>query len=137
MPDVQEVADALTDTITAATGLRCFPFLPSDVNPPACVLLLGAADRTAFRLGSGALPFEAHVYVSTTSDRSAGKHLYEYVSWTGTRSMWNALEQKKDLGLSGCDAAVLRYRPVGLEEIAVYGYLGGIFDILVTTTAGA
>lgn len=137
MPDVQEVADALADTITAATGLRCFPFLPSDVNPPACVLVLGPAERSAFKLGSAFLTFEAHVYVSTISDRAAGKHLYEYASWTGPRSMWTALEDTPDLGLSDCNAAVLRYRPVGLEEVAVYGYLGGIFDITVATTAGA
>lgn len=135
MPDVQDVADALGSTITAATGLRCYPFLPSDVNPPACVLVLGPAERSAFKLGSAFLTFEAHVYVSTTSDRAAGKHLYEYASWTGSRSMW--FLDNHDLGLANVAASTLRYRPVGLEEVAIYGYLGGIFDITVATTAGA
>lgn len=134
MATIQAVADALSTTIGNATGLRVFPYVPDNVNPPMLMLVLGQIEREAMNMGTMSVPFDAYVLTQRVSDRAGQSSLYEYASFTGAKSVWKAVNDTRALGLTGTDAAVLRYRPLGVEEVAAIGYFGGAFEILVLTS---
>lgn len=138
MATIGAVAEALARTISNATGLRTVDHVPDDLNPPTLFLgMSGDVERGAFQRGQMELTFEAVIFVSRAVDR-AGQHLlYEYASFAGSRSVWKAVDDLPGLGLDDTNAAVLRYRPLGLEELAAYGYFGGVFEILVLSSGSA
>jgi hypothetical protein len=133
MSSIQDIAEGLAATIGDATGLRNFPYVPDNVNPPVMVLVLGTIERGAMSRGQMQIPFEAWVLTQRVSDRAGQQSLYEYASFTSPKSVWKAVDDTKSLGLPDTDAAVLRYRPLGMEEVAAIGYFGGAFEILVLT----
>ena len=136
MSTLQQVLDGLSTTIASATGLRCFSYVPEDVNPPALVVSLGEIERGAFRMGQMEIRVEAGLLVTKASDRAGQKQENTFAGWGAVQSVWNAVDDTPGLGLADTNAAVLRYRPFGIEEVAGYGYFGGVFEILILT-AGA
>lgn len=136
MSTVQQVMDGLSSTINSATGLRCYSYVPDDLNPPALFLSLGEIERGAFKMGQMELRIDAALFVSRASDRAGQKSENTFAAWGTAPSVWNAVDDTPGLGLADTNAAVLRYRPFGIEEIAAYGYFGGVFEILCLT-AGA
>lgn len=134
MATIGEVADGLAQTISTATGLRTVDYIPEDINPPVLFLALASSiERGAFQRGQMELMFDAVIFTSRAVDRVGQKLLYEYASFSGDLSVWKAVDDDNDLGLTGTNAAVLRYRPLGIDEIAGYGYFGGAFEIMVLT----
>ena len=136
MSSIREVADGIASVIAEGTGLRTFGYVPEDINPPLVFLALGPIERGAFSMGQMEFTVEAALFTSKASDRAGQQSAYEFASWDNVKSVWDAMNANKSLGLSDTDCAVLRYRPLGVEEIAGYGYFGGVFEILVLT-AGA
>lgn len=134
MATIGAVAEALAETIGTATGLRTVDHIPSTINPPALFVALGTNERGAMARGQQELAFEVVVFTSRTVDRVGQSALYEYASFGGQLSVWKAVDDTPTLGLTDTNAAVLRYRPIGVEEIAAYGYFGGVFEVLVLTT---
>lgn len=120
-------------------GLRSVETVPDDVNPPACFVVIGDMDRTAFRLGSMSLPFELVVLTSSAVGRVAQQQLYDYANPDpdDSGSVWAAFETNPSHGLDGVDVKILRYRPLGIDEVAAYNYYGGAFGGVITLTAGA
>lgn len=136
MSTLQEVLDGLATTISNATELRCFSYVPEDVNPPALVLSLGELERGAFCMGQIEIRVNAGLLVTRSSDRAGQQQENTFAGWGTVQSVWNAVDDNPGLGLTDTNAAVLRYRPFGIEETAGYGYFGGVFEILILT-AGA
>jgi hypothetical protein len=134
MASVQEVLDALATQINTATGLRAYGYVPDDASPPFIFMSLGLIDRGAFRMGQMEFQIDAALFVSKASDRVGQQSAFSFASWGTVPSVWNAIDDTPGLGLSGTNAAVLRYRPLGIEEIAGYGYFGGVFEIQASTT---
>lgn len=128
--NLAEVADALAETIKNATGLRAYAYIPANIQTPACIVSVGRIERSTMVMGSMDMPFELVVLVDRADDRAGQLKLYEYVSFDGPKSVWQAFESADPLGL-GCDAKVTGYRPLGIEEVAAYGYFGGAFDVIV------
>lgn len=134
MATVGAIAEALADTFDEITGLRPYSYVPESINPPAVILSLGEIERQSMGRGTMSVPFDATILVSRSSDRVGQGSLYEYASFTGTKSVWNSIDANHALGLSdGTRATVLRYRPLAIEEIAAYGYFGGSFALMITT----
>lgn len=131
-----QVAAGLKDKLNDITGLRAYDYVPEDINPPCAVVVLGEIERGAFSRGMMEVRFDVAVFVARGSDRAGQAALNEYAdpSSSVSDSIWNKLDSNKSLGLSGVDAAVLRYRPFGIDEVAAYGYFGGVFEILVLVT---
>lgn len=128
--NLKEVADAIAVAVKNGTGLRSYGYIPADVQSAACIVSVKQIDRQTMVMGSFAMPFELVVLVPRADDRAGQFNLYEYVSFTGPKSVWQVFEGADPLGL-GCDAKVLGYRPLGIEEVAAYGYFGGAFDLIV------
>jgi len=136
---LQEVLDGLATTIASATGLRAFSYVPEDLNPPALVISLGPMERGAFHMGQLDINVNAALLVSKASDRAGQKQENTFANWGTAQSVWKALDDTPGLGLAAAktDAKVLRYVPFGIEEVAAYGYFGGIFEIAIVTAGAA
>lgn len=136
--DIKDIAKGIADTVKAATQLRVEHFVVPDLSPPYGVVVVGELARGSFRQSDGGInvdaTFELHVYTQSVSAKAGQVALYDYASFNGTKSIWKAIDDTKSLGLTGVDAAVVRYRPLGIEEISAFGYFGGMFDILVTAS---
>lgn len=133
MADLVSIADGIAETIEQATGLRALGYVPEDVNPPMMFVVPPEVDRSTFARGQMELRLEVVVFTSRAVDRVGQQAILEYASFTGPKSVWKAVDDRKDLGLTGTDAAVLRFRPLGIEEVAAYGYFGGAFELLIIT----
>ncbi|HMI48898.1 MAG TPA: hypothetical protein VK481_09535 [Gemmatimonadaceae bacterium] len=133
MATVAEIASGIADVAENVIGLRAFDYVPDSINPPAAILILGEITEETFGYGSMEVPFDLVVLVSRTTARVGQGSLYEYASHTGDKSLWLAIANNKSLGLAGVNARIVRYRPLGIEEIAAYGYFGGAFEMIVTT----
>ena len=137
MADVGAIATALKSTVETATGLRGWDYVPDDFQPPAFFVAPGEITRSSFEtataMGEMTIPFDLVVLMPRGSDRAGQSKLFDYVSFNTATSVWKAVKATPSLGLSETNAAVLRYRPLGIEEIAAYGYIGGSFEILVLT----
>jgi hypothetical protein len=133
---VAQVVAGLKDKINDITGLRAFEYVPEDLNPPCAVVVLGPIERGAFSRGMMELTVEVAIFVTRGSDRAGQASLNAFAdpSASVSTSVWAKIDADKTLGITGVDAAVLRYRPFGIDEVAAYGYYGGVFELLVLVT---
>lgn len=134
MSSVLEVAEGLRDTITQATGLRGFAYIPDSINPPALAVTVASMDVGTFTLGQMDIMLEAAVFVSKASDRVGQLAVYEYLSPSGDKSIWRAVYNAPTLGLADTSATVKGMRSFRIEEVAAYGYYGVVFDVFVLTS---
>jgi len=136
MATIGECAEALAAQIAAATGLRAVDYVPEDLDPPAVFI---AFDRLRIRTmssGSVDLFLDVVVFTSRASDRVGQHTLYEYLSLEPPKSIIAAIMADTTLGLEGvsCSPASDDIRALGFEEVAAYGYYGGIVPVLITTS---
>jgi hypothetical protein len=135
MSTLAQVADALEDKLNDITGLRVYDYVPAAVNVPCVILSVGEIERQTMGRASMMFTFDAAVLLSRGSERVAQQSLYTYASFSGASSIWKQIDDNHTLGLSDVEAKVMRYRPLGIEEIAAYGYVGGVFEIIIVTGA--
>lgn len=105
------------------------------INPPAAIVGVPPipAYRAAFQRGTVYLTgWPITVFTSAQIDRIGQRRLAEYASWTGDKSVPLALEADPTLGGLVDDLAVDSFRPLGLEEVGVLGYFGGLFSVDIT-----
>lgn len=131
-----QVANGFVDKLDNITGLRAYAYVPEDINPPCVVVRPASIERGAMARGVMEINYELALFVSRASDRAAQANLHTYADPSGSvsNSVWAKLDADKTLGVTGVDAAVLRFRPFGWDEVAGYAYDGGIFDVLVLVT---
>lgn len=135
MATIGQVADALATTISLATGTKAIDHVPANLDPPAIFVVLEQVEVTAFGRGTVEMRFNVVVFVSKTVDRVGQHKLYEYLSPSGARSIVKAVYDTPTLGLSEVNASAVSEpaRALGVEEIAAYGYFGGLVPVLVVT----
>lgn len=131
-----QVAAGFVDKLNDITGLRAYAYVPEDINPPCVVVRPQSIERGAFSRGVMEVRYDLGLFVSRASDRAGQVSLHEYADPSGSvsNSIWAKIDSDKTLGVSGVDAAVLRFSPFGWEDVAGYPYDGGIFEVLVLVT---
>jgi hypothetical protein len=136
MATIGECATALASQIATATGLRTTDHVPDDLNPPALFVAFDRLRIVTMSAGAVDLYLDCIVFTSRASDRSGQKALYEYLSLQPPKSIIAAILADTTLGLSGvsCSPASDEIRALGIEEVAGYGYFGGVVPVLITTT---
>lgn len=136
---LNDLAEAIAVRTKQVPELRAYAFVPNDIQPPAAFVVFGTIERQAMVMGVMEIAFELVVFVSTADDRSGQKLLHQFANpdRADSGSVWAAFETNKDLGLTGTDVTLLRYRPLGTDEIAAYGYIGGAFEGIALITKGA
>ena len=135
MATIGEVAEALAETVAFPTRLEVTDYVPGDFNVPALFVSLNRLKVVTMGLGSVDMWFDCVVFTSRTVDLVGQRELYEYLSVTGTKSIVKAIFDKSTLGLEGVSASPIsdESRALGIEEVAAYGYFGGIVPVLVAT----
>ncbi|HUS42881.1 MAG TPA: hypothetical protein VMY16_09460 [Ilumatobacteraceae bacterium] len=84
MTTIAEVRDALSDAITAGTGLRCLAYLQDTIPAPCGHLRRTEFDpRMVLGRASATYPFTLRVYVGRTAEVAAQKALDELAEPTG------------------------------------------------------
>lgn len=133
---IAQVAAGLKTQLDAIPGLRAYDYVPEDLNPPCAAVILGDIERGAFSRGTMEVRLEVAVFVSRAADQTGQKFLYKLADPSASvdESIWAKIDADKTLGIPGVDAAILRYRPFGVEEVAAYGYYGGTFELLIMVT---
>ncbi len=138
------MAVSLTDLAKAIAEraervIRTDYFVPDTINEPACFVNLGTIERQAMVMGVMEIDFELVVLTSKADARTGQLRLYELANpdRDDQGSLWWAFETNTGLGLAGTDVKLLRFRPLGIEEVAAYGYFGGAFEGVALITKGA
>lgn len=133
MSTLEQVADAIRDTLAAVDGLSVFDAPPESLHPPAAVVMPPDIDyRQSF--GSGGVGrAEIEVLVLTAPAGSftdaAFRLLWPYMDASGTKSIFALIEADQTLGGIVEAATVKTFRMMSSEEVAGIGYVGGTFTI--------
>lgn len=133
-PTIPQLMDALAAAL-GAIGLRASATSPGVVNPPAAIVGVPPIPDYRATFGRGRVlitGWPITVLTSSQVDRVGQRSLADYASWTGALSVPLALEADKTLGGLIDDLAVQSFRPLGLDEVGVIGYFGGLFSVDMT-----
>lgn len=138
MATIGECAIALAEQIGTATGLRTTDYVPEDLDPPFLFVAFDRLRIVTMSAGSVDLFLDCVVFTSRASDRVGQRALYEYLSLQAPKSVVAAIMADTTLGLAGvsCSPASDDIRSLGVDEVAAYGYFGGVVPVLITTSGG-
>lgn len=149
MSSINEVIDALSATITAATGWKCTQNW-DNLNPP-CVLVYpdsigdGGTYYQAMARGVVTIPVIANVLVGSTNNVGQARSLYDAISPFGAKSIPQAIHLNPTLGTNADEqngagsmsAVVVRVDEIGPvfdEATRTVRFIGAKVRINVQTT---
>jgi hypothetical protein len=125
---------AIEAALGAIDGLRVAGYVADQINPPQAIV--GVPPIPAYRqtFGRGIFRMEptVTVLVSAALDRVGQLALAEYADVTGGKSIPAAIEADMTLGGIVASCTVTSFRPLGLKDVGVIGFYGGVFSLLVT-----
>lgn len=134
-PTIEQIMLGVETRLKTITGLRAEEYVPDSINPPCAIVGVPPVEYHAtFGNGHMKLPCTVTVLVSAALDRQGQLKLAGYVNPTGATSIKAAIEGDSTLGGVVSDCKVMSFRPLGIEEVGVVGYYGGVFDLLIVAT---
>jgi hypothetical protein len=131
-PTIEQIMDGLEARLATISGLRVSDVSPGQINPPCAVIGVPPITEYHATFGSGRMTLNdltITVLVSATLDRVGQKSLASYANPAGATSIKAAVEADKTLGGVVDDCVVMSFRPLGIEEVGVIGYFGGVFQL--------
>lgn len=132
-----DIVAALKTTLEQIDGLHVDDFVPGTANFPAAFVVPPEIDyQRAMRHGYIALELEVVVLVASSVARQQ-KDLFDYLDWSGTKSIVAIVDADKTLGLTGINAVAMSSRPLAAEEIASYQAWGAAVRFLIGSTTNA
>jgi hypothetical protein len=137
MTTVLEIMQAIETRLDTIDGLRVSDTIPDQINPPQAIV--GVPPIPDYRRtfgGTGQLMIEPTVtiLVSAALDRVGQEKLASYVDKTGASSVFAVIEADKTLGIAGVECLVKSFQPLGLQDVGLIGYYGGIFQLTCIAT---
>lgn len=125
-------------TITSPR-LRVSDTVPDQIDPAATggYAIVGVPPlnyRESMGRGRYMLRPTITVLTSQAVSRIGQETLAAFANPTGNASVITAIEADKTLGGIVEDTVVDDFRPLGIEEVGVIGYYGGLFSLRVITT---
>lgn len=115
-------------------GLRVAAYIADQINPPQAIVGVPPIPnyRETFGRGVWSLAPTVTVLVSATLDRPGQLALAGYADVSGDHSIPAALEADLTLNSEVCACTVQSFRPLGLEQVGLLKYYGGVFTLAVT-----
>lgn len=115
------------------SGLRVAAYVADQINPPQAIVGVPPIPnyRETFGRGVWSLAPTVTVLVSATLDRPGQLALASYADVTGARSIPAAIESDTTLNSEVCSCTVTSFRPLGLEQVGLLKYYGGVFSLSV------
>lgn len=133
---IVQIMQGIEGRLSTIDGLRVAAISPDQINPPQAVVGVPVIDSYHQTMGRGRIHLAptVTVLVSAGLDRVGQQRLAGYANPTGGQSIVAAVEADKTLGGVVEDCIVVSFRPLGLEEVGLVGYYGGVFDLRVIAT---
>lgn len=136
MATVTQIVDGVETRLKTILGLNVTDYVPEQVNPPqAFVDVPGIPDyRKSFSpTGLRTIDLTVTILVSAAYVGHQ-KLLLPYIDKTGSQSVYAAIEADKTLGLTNVECLVRSYQRLGLQEVGLIGYYGGVFTLTCIAT---
>jgi hypothetical protein len=136
---IVQIMDGIEARCESVTKLRAVSEVPDQINPAADggFAIVGCPPidyRLTMGRGKYQLPFTITVLTSQAVSRVGQRLLAGFADPRGTGSVIVAIEADPTLG-GIVDACWLTdFRPLGIEEVGVIGYYGGLFNGLVAAS---
>lgn len=132
-PTVLQVMQGIETRLKTIDGLRASYFVADQINPPQAVVGVPPIEnyRTTMRRGRFQLEPQVYIFVGAQLDRAGQAALAGYADVSGDTSIPAAIEGDRTLGGIVDDCVVDSFRPLGMEEVGLIGYYGGVFDLRV------
>jgi hypothetical protein len=134
-PTIRQVMEGIQTRLQTIPGLRVAAVEPDAVSPPLAFVGVPPVDSYTgpFHRNFQITP-TVTVYVSSASDRAGQLVLADYVNATGTTSIPAAITADPTLGGLVDSVYVLSFQPLGIEQVSLVGYYGGVFQLQVTAS---
>lgn len=114
--------------------VRSYGYVPNAIDPPTLFFNLTEMRPSTMGRGWMELDFSGFLLTSSADDRTGQLALAEFLSPTGTLSVWTTFGENNDLDLTdGTRATLLGFRSLSIQELAAYPYYGGVLEFRVTT----
>lgn len=138
MATLAAIMAGIEGRLATIAGLRVSDTVPGQINPPQAIVGVPAVETYQAGLNPHERPALAPtitVLVSSAMDRVGQLALADYADPTGAKSIPAAIQGDSSLGgavgRGGC--LVVRFDPLGVEEVGLIGYYGGRFTLRVIT----
>jgi hypothetical protein len=131
---LEQIMQGIEGRLATIEGLRTNDIAPDQINPPVAIVGVPPVPEyhATMQMGTFRVAATVTVLVSAALDRVGQLKLAGYANPAGSTSIRAAVEADKTLGgLSGVNCIVRSFRPLGLEEVGVIGYYGGVFELFV------
>ena len=129
---ITTAAEGLRTQLATVTGLRVYDHIADSFQPPAAMVAIETVDyHQAFRGGDSVYTFRISLLVARTDDRTAQRKLDEFLSYSGTKSIRQAIEADPTLGGRVEASVVTSGGNVAAIQVNEATYLGVDFDVTV------
>lgn len=132
-PSILQIMQGLEVRLATIEGLRTSYYVADQINPPQAVVGVPPIEsyRATLQRGRYMLQPQIYIFVSAKLDRVGQTELAGYADVVGPTSIPAAVEGDRTLGGLVEDCVVDAFRPLGMEEVGLIGYYGGVFDLRV------
>jgi hypothetical protein len=129
-PTILQIMRGIEARLATIDGLRVSDTAPGEISPPAAFCAIPPVDNyhKTFQRGRFGLSPQIWVFTSAAVDRVGQEALAAYANPTGDKSIIAAIYGDKTLGGVVEDIIVRSFRPLGMEEVGLIGYFGGVFE---------
>ena len=129
---ITEAAEGLREQLATIIGLRTYEYLADSFQPPAAMVNIDNVDyHQAFRGGDSVYTFTITLFVARAEERTAQRKLEDFLSYSGDRSVRQAIEADMTLGDRVQTCVVERggnIQPITIQETT---YLSVDFTVTV------
>jgi len=132
-PTILQILQGIETRLETISGLRTTYYVADQINPPQAVVGVPPIEsyRAAFGRGTFKLEPQVFILVGAQLDRVGQAALASYADVAGSNSIPAAIEGDRTLGGVVQECVVDSFRPLGMEEVGLIGYYGGVFDLRV------
>ena len=129
---ITSAAEGLRERLATIIGLRVYDHIADSFQPPAAMVSIDSVDyHQAFRGGDSVYTFTVSVMVARADDRTAQRKLDEFLSYSGDRSVREAIETDTTLGGRIQACVVESGGNIAAIQINEATYLGVEFTVTV------
>jgi hypothetical protein len=130
-PSLEAILGAIETRLDTIQGLSVGDMVPAAINPPQAVV--GVPEIGDYHTGVAALRtvLRPTITVLVSSAMTAlGQHqLARYADLAGPQSIPALILADRTLGGVVSDCLVRSFRPLGLQDVGIVGYFGGVFTL--------
>lgn len=136
MATVMQIVDGIETRLKTISGLNVTDYVPEQVNPPQAFVDVPSIDyrRSFGTTGLRSIDLTVTILVSAAYVGHQ-KKLLPFIDQTGAQSVFAAIEADPTLGLTNIECHIAGpYQRLGLQEVGLIGYYGGVFQLTCLAT---